>query len=659
MNIKITHSWLMEHLQTDATPTELQKYLSLCGPSIERIEHVGDEIVYDIEITTNRVDTASVIGTAREAQAILPMFKKKAELKSLEMSGNNVPNYETIPLTIVDKENVCRRVLGVVLEVPDGIQQSPKYVVDRLTACGVRSLNNLVDITNYVMLEVGHPTHVFDYDRISSHTLILRHAKKDEKIITLDEKEYSLDESDIVIDDGTGRVIDLPGIMGTANSVVTSNTKRILFFIESNDPVSIRRTSMRYGIRTMASTINEKNPDPELAMTALLRGIYLYESIAKATQLSQIIDIYPNKPTKSVIHTSTSFIHKRVGVEIPLDTIVSILHNLSFTVEVQNNTELSITVPTHRLSDITIQEDIVEEVARVYGYLAIPTQLQPPKFVAQPHDTESLFTYQYKAKMFLKHIGFHEVMNYSAVSRELLTQFEENPDEYLHITNSISEDIKYLRQSLIPTLVKNVSQNSGFRDTIRLFELAKVYIPKKSGLPHERFILSIVSTKSFDDLKSAMCGLLTELNIPYILENASQHPYILKTVMGKVVSKENTIGIYGQVKVVYAARLGITKPVYVAELEFEPIMISARQMPVYKPFSQYAVITQDITVQKNQPYSQMVKKIVNVSSLLFDCSVKDQYKDTITLRLQFTNIKQNISNAEVKQEMEKIKSVLQ
>lgn len=659
MNIKITHSWLLDHLDTDAEPKEIQKYLSLCGPSIERIEQIGDETVYDIEITTNRIDTASVYGIAREAKAILPMFKKKAILKKLQLADDIKPQGQIVPITIQDNNSVCRRVLGVVLEIPQGIQKSPQFIIDRLSACGIRSLNNLVDITNYVMLEVGHPTHVFDYDRISSHTLIIRKAHKGEKIVTLDEKEYSLDDSDIIIDDGTGRVIDLPGIMGTANSVVTSDTKRILFFIESNDPVSIRRTSMRYGIRTMASTINEKNPDSELAMTALQRGIALYETIAGAKRISEIIDIYPTKPKQVVITTSPSFISRRIGIEIPVNTIVSILQNLSFEVQVTNNKELTILVPTHRITDVTIPEDIVEEVARVHGYFAIPTKLQPPQYVAQPHNTEALFTYQYIAKLFLKHSGYHEVMNYSGVSLELLTKFGDNKDNFLFITNSISEEIKYLRQSLIPSLVRNVVQNIGFHKDIRLFELAKVYVPTKENLPKERFILSLVSTVSLDDLKLAMCGLMQELNITYELIPSQQSAYLLSTAAGNIMSGGNKIGVYGQVKNLYTANLDLTAPVYVAELEFEPIMLSARQMPVYKPYSQYAVITQDITVQKNQPYSLMAKKISQVSPILAHCSVKDQYRNSITLRLQFTDTKRNISIEEVKKEIEKIKSVLQ
>jgi phenylalanyl-tRNA synthetase beta chain len=654
MNIKITHSWLLEYLDTDATPQEIQKYLSLCGPSIERIEESNGETVYDIEITTNRIDTASVAGIAREAAAILPLFKKKAVLKDKTPKEQSFTG-NSVEISITDPDGVCRRVLGVVLDVPNGAKTSPESISNKLLACGVRSLNNLVDITNYVMIETGHPTHVFDYDRIPSHKLILRHAKKGEKIVTLDEKEYALDETDIVIDDGTGRVIDLPGIMGTANSVVTPETKRILFFIESNDPVSIRRTSMRYGIRTMASTINEKNPDAELARTALLRGIELYQTVANATCISTIIDIYPHPAQKKIIKTSKSFIDAKVGVEIPLTTITSILKNLAFEVTSDSNGELTIEVPTNRAADVSIPEDIVEEVARVYGYYAIPTVLQQPAYVKQPVEAESLFTYQYAAKTYLKHKGFAEVMNYSATSLELLNQFGLEASEYIYITNSISEEIKYLRQSLIPSLVKNIQQNRGFTSSSRLFELAKIYIPQTGKLPHEEFMLTLATDQSFDHLKSVMRGLFDDMNIEMSLDQGGNNRYLLSSVQGTVKGSANLFGTFGQLKPEFGRALGIETPIYCAEFSFEELIKHAHQMPVYRAFSPFAHIALDLTLTKKAPYAEMEKKAFASSRFLKSVTYKGIYKDSITLGFVFTDGTRNLTEDQAKAELEKIK----
>lgn len=656
MNIKITHKWLLEYLDTDATPLEIQKFLSLCGPSVERIEEVGEETVYDIEITTNRIDTASVQGIAYEAAAILPQFGKKAVLKKKNLLLPEPPS-TVVPIDIVDTDGVCKRILGIVMEVTK-VSASPEYISKRLSAVGMRSLNNIVDVTNYVMTEIGHPTHVFDYDRIQTHKLILRYAKKGEEIITLDEKKYLLDSSDIVIDDGTGRIIDLPGIMGTANSVVTNDTKRILFFIESNDPISIRRTSMRYGIRTMASTINEKNPDPELGLTALLRGIQLFQEVSDAKPVSHIIDIYPKKAKPLQIRTSKDFIDMKVGSKIPFVTIKSILSHLGFEVKTSDENNMDITVPTFRINDVTIAEDIVEEVARVYGYFAIPSVLQPPAYVAQPKETELLFQYQHIIKTYLKHRGYTEVMNYSGISLELLTQFEGDANNYLHITNSISEDIKYLRRSLIPSLVKNVKQNEGFTQNLKIFELAKTYIPTNT-LPDEENKLTICTTISLDELKAILIGLMRELNITFSFKKDDENIYLLPTVAGSLEQDSINFGTFGQVKPKYCRNLGYERSVFVAELSFEKLMFAARLMPDYKSFSQFAHITHDVTIKKTLPFSEIKKLGFSASTKLISLIPISSYKDTITVRLEFTDYARNITEVEVKKEVEKIQAALQ
>lgn len=652
MNIKITHSWLLDYLDTDASPEEIQKYLSLCGPSVERIEEVNGEIVYDIEITSNRIDTASVLGIAREAAAILPQFGKRAVLKKKILAIPELPE-KSLPIEIIDERGVCRRVLGIVMEV-SGITESPSYISTRLLATDTRSLNNIVDITNYVMTEIGHPTHVFDYDRIATHKLILRYAQKNEEIITLDEKKYALDEKDIVIDDGTGRVIDLPGIMGTSNSVVTKDTKRILFFIESNDPVSIRRTSMRYGIRTMASTINEKNPDPELAYTAFLRGIELFKEIGNARIVSPLIDIYPVKQKKGTVITSKNFINSKVGVHIPLKTIVSILTNLDFVVVAKDDI-LTITVPTHRVADVSIPEDIVEEVARVYGYFAIPSVLQPPTYVVQPKMTENLFHYQYEVKSFLKHKGYTEVMNYSACSKSLLDSFAQKDSDYLYITNSISEDIKYLRQSLIPSLVKNIKQNEGFADLMYFFEIAKTYIPKTRCLPQEEFMLTLSTNASLEDIKKIVLSLLDDLNISAEIEQKGNSPFFHQKIQGTIIGEEKVFGICGQVSPEYSRNLGIDKPIYAAELYFERLMMAARKMPIYKPFSQYASINLDLSVKKRKSYADMKRIAFACAPHLISFSIKDSYKESVTLHFSFSDSKRNLTEKEAQEELESIK----
>jgi len=406
----------------------------------------------------------------------------------------------------------------------------------------------------------------------------------------------------------------------------------------------------------MASTINEKNPDSELAYKALLRGIQLFLEVADAVVVSPIIDIYPKKQKSICIKTTKSFIDRKIGVEIPMATIVSILTNLDFTV-VTKGDELIITVPSHRVSDVTIPEDIVEEVARVYGYFAIPSILQPPAYVSQPKDTELAFQYQYIVKSYLKHKGYTEVMNYSAVSIELLNQFEQKEKSFLQITNSISEDIKYLRISLIPSLVKNVKQNEGFVKEMKLFEIAKTYIPTKS-LPIEENRLTIATTNSFDELKAILIGLMKELNISYELKQNSDNQLLLQSIAGEVMIGTKSIGSFGQVKPGYCRNGGLDRNVYVADISFMDLISAARIMPDYKSFSQYAHITRDLTIPKKTEFSEIKAIAFKTSGTLLSLSLIGSYKNTITIRLEFTDHSKNIIESEVKDEVEKIKKAL-
>lgn len=271
MDIKILDSHLREYLDTKAKPADIARCLSLSSASIERVEELGKDYVYSVEITTNRPDMVSVYGLAREAAAVLPHFGFDAKLIPLKLPKVVCETKDKQTVKVVNDDTLVRRVMGVVMDVAKG--ESPDYIKERLEAAGIRSLNSLIDVTNYVMLEIGHPTHVFDYDRLTTKKLIIRPSKKGEKVVTLDKKEHILQGGDIVADNGEGEIVDLLGVMGTANSVVTDSTKRILFFLDNNDPWKIRKTSMGLAIRTEAAALNEKGIDPELAATALSRGV--------------------------------------------------------------------------------------------------------------------------------------------------------------------------------------------------------------------------------------------------------------------------------------------------------------------------------------------------------------------------------------------------
>lgn len=345
MNILIPDKWLREYITTNATPQEFAKAMSLTSVSIERMHEVEGDIVYDIEITTNRPELMSVRGMAQEASAVLPEagFTATFHPKQHDTPSKTVTKNDY--LTITNDPKLVKRILAVVMDVT--LKPSPKVIQDRLKQTDIRTLNNLVDVTNYIMREVGHPVHVFDYDRLGS-TVVIRESKKDESITTLDGKTYKTLGGDIVADNGTGEIVDLLGVMGTENSAVTANTKRVVLFLDNNDKHRIRKTSMGLGIRTEAAVINEKGIDPELMMPTFLRGVELLKEIADAKIVGEIIDIYPEKAKEKKVSVSFEKINSVIGIEIPQTTAVSILKNLGFGVT-HTDKELTAIVPTEGL----------------------------------------------------------------------------------------------------------------------------------------------------------------------------------------------------------------------------------------------------------------------------------------------------------------------
>jgi len=653
MNIKVLHSWLLEYLDTKATPPQIQQYISLCGPSVESVEKIQNDWLYDIEITSNRIDTVSVVGIAREISTILNRFEIPALFKKPILLEPSSPN-NILPFTIKDNGKLTKRLMAIVMDNIT-VSKSPDFITKRLEVAGIRSLSNIVDITNYVMLEIGHPTHVFDYDRIKTNTFILRHANKGEKITTLDKKTHDLYETDIIIDDGTGRIIDFPGIMGTANSVVTDKTKRIVFFIESNNPQAIRRSSMKHGIRTMAASINEKNPHPALVQDALFRGIELYQTYAKAEIASPVYDLYPNPLTSKKISIDIPFIHKKIGVPMDKKQIISILTDLQFEVKTKQD-NLEITIPTFRYFDMYEKEDIIEEIARIYGYHNIPGQLPPLAYIQQPKDIEQIFNYQNVIKTYLKHQTWYETMNYSAYSKLLLSAFDLKETDHLHITNTISEDIKYLRVSIIPSLLKNIKENGGFSTDLKLFEIAKTYKPQKASLPEERFKLSLVTKGSFLSLKGLIEALLKELHVEKYSFTLSSHPFFSSTVQAHLLIENVVVGVLGKVKNSIMEHMQLTDSVFAAEFDFEKLIEKARLMPIYKPYNPYAAIQLDLTTPLNQSYAKIVQIAKESAPHLTQITLKDTYKDNVTLHLIFSSPNRNYTEKEALIELEKIKN---
>lgn len=659
MNIKITHNWLLDYLDTDATPYEIQKYLSLSGPSIERVDKTPEgDYVYDIEITSNRIDTASVFGIALEAQAILPLFGKRARLKFNPLEKYSFATLagkgeEELKVEIRDPA-LCSRFSAIMLDNLE-VKESPDFIRERLKAIDIKVINNVVDISNYLMVSFGQPTHVFDFDKIGKQTMIMRESRKGEEIVTLDGKKVTLPGGDIVIEDGNGDLIDLCGIMGGLNSSFTRDTKRVLLFVQTYNKQKIRRTSMLTGQRTIAATYFEKGLDEERVEATLAYGAELIGTYASGRIASPVVDIYGKKYTPKHIVFTLEDINRKIGVEIAREKVEHIITALGFSFSEKNGT-YDVLVPSFRQYDVEILEDIVEEVARIYGYHNLPNNLSPAVYVKQPPEMERLFVYQSKIKTYLKHLGMHEVLNYSMISKEMIEAMGLKPESHLYLSNVLSEEIKYLRTTLIPSLLKNVKTNEGKREELRLFEVAKTYTPREGDLPVEKYQVALVSTASFADLKGIAEGLLHELHIEKYAFRASDSPWYAQNAQAQLFIGETAVGTLGQVKATTLDRFGIKSNVFAAEFGFESLVAWARTISSYKPPHPYAIIKLDKTYETApaNTYADIREKAFKASPLLKDMEVVDIFKNRITVRYYFASPDRNITEEEAKAELTKM-----
>ncbi|MCL4364162.1 phenylalanine--tRNA ligase subunit beta [Patescibacteria group bacterium] len=623
MNIKITHNWLLDYLDTDATPDQIRECLSLCGPSIESVTKVGDDWVYDIEVISNRIDYASVFGIAQEAVAILPMFGKKAKLKSnplRDLKFDKIKQGKGFDLKVdILNPNLVSRFTALIYDKIE-IKDSPGFIKDRLSKVGIKVINNVVDISNYLMITYGQPIHMFDYDKIVDHHMIVRESKKGEKLVTLDEKEITLPGGDVVIEDGSGKLIDLCGIMGGLNSAINPKTKRVVLFVQTYNKSKIRKTTMSTGQRTIAATFFEKGLDEERVEATTVTASELIEKYCSGIIVSKIQDIYPKKYQGKVIEISQQKFDSLIGISIDPKKIIMILTNLGFSVD-KKGKNYFVSVPSSRKYDVTIPEDLIEEVARIYGYHNIPSRLQPPAYVEQPKEMEDLFVFQNKIKTFLKHLGLNEVINYSMISKTMIEDSGLKAEDHLRLSNSISEDIEYLRISLLPSLYRNVKENSGKKDVLKLFEIGKVYLPRKNYLPQEIYKLGIAVNTDYYDLKGIVEGVYKELNIR-------------QDVLEAIEEKNG---------------------VFMVEVDLKKLIDNYRQVPQYKPLTPYAVVKLDKTfeVGERQIY-KVIKEKAFRSNFLQKIEVVSLFENKLTLRFYYSSHLRNLTEEEAKSELEKL-----
>lgn len=637
MDIKVPNSWLKKLLDTKATPAEIAKYLSLCGPSIERTKKTSDgDYIYNVEVTTNRVDSASVLGIAREAAAILPRFGIKATLKNTVDSPRlTVHKFDKQVkyLNVTVDPKLCPR-FTTVLITNVTVKESPQAIKSLLEKVNVRPINNIVDVSNFIMHELGQPVHTFDYDKMSGANpdsigvkMLLRESKKGELVKTLDGKEFKLDRGDIVIEDGSGKLIDLCGIMGGENSAIDTSTKNVLLFVQNYDKHKIRKTSMLLGQRTEAAVLFEKGLDSEMVKPAILRAIAMIEKLSDGKAEKEILDIYPKPYRVKFVTTTKEEIDKIIGINIPTKEMTSYLTNLGFGVKWIKN-KLEVKVPSHRADDINIKEDIAEEVARIYGYHNLPCILMSGALPAPKVNPE--FKIEKIIKNILVSLGAIEIYNLSLTDKG-----------DIRLKNPLGNDTAYLRNNLKDSLIDNIKNNLQEKGYLHFFEVSNVYLPTQANLPQEQLTLAgIIKSGEYRNNKGIVENLLEELNIEYITKLEDGRGYLPNQRL-EVYSGKEKVGEYGNLENGY----------YYYEFIINKLINAKKIVKKYKEVSKYPPQVEDLTltIPSKTFVGDIISLITSHQPLITNIELTDIYDTNYTFNIQYQSEDHTLTDREVEE----------
>lgn len=565
------------------------------GESVTDLLEIND-VIFDINVTANRPDCQSIIGIAREVSAVLNKPFKMPDL-SFKVD-KNVSTLNTISVKDCAYDLCPRYISRYIKDIK--IEESPLWMKRRLFAMGIRSINNIVDITNFVLTEIGQPMHAFDLTDLSGSQIIIRRANDGEKIVTLDEKEFELNSENLVICDSE-KPVALAGVMGGINSGIKDTTKNVVFECATFKRDSIRKTSRQLGQRSDSSSRYEKGVDLYSVETGMKRALSLIDKLGCGTISCDQYDLFENQPTEKVIATTVSKVNAVLGIDVPAEEIKNILLRLNFRVQL-NGDDLVVTCPLYR-EDMESYPDIAEEVIREYGYSNIkPTLLKTSEITAG-----GLTEKQQKVnavKELLTGFGFNEMISYSFVSEKEFDLYGLDKTKTIKILNPISEDMAVMRTSLIPSVVRAVSYNLNRKNNQgRLFELAKTYTPKTlplNELPVETDKLAFATFGAEEDFFTLKGVVESLLNLTCfgcdVRYSVSNKKYLHPTRSADIVLDGKVYGSFGQLAPVLSEELGIDKEVYVCEIDYAELTEKFNDKVMFTPISKFPTVERDLAV---------------------------------------------------------------
>jgi phenylalanyl-tRNA synthetase beta chain len=587
--MKVLRSWLDDYIETGLPTDKIAEILSDLGLACEGIEHFGDDAVIDLEITSNRGDCLGYLGIARELAAATG---KELKLPAVELNESDKDVTEFASVEIAEPDLCCRYTARVIEGVKVG--PSPDWLKNRLEAIGLRSVNNVVDATNYAMMETGQPPHAFDYEKITEGKIIVRKAVAGKRIVSIDGSQCELAPDMLIIADPNGPVA-IAGVMGGLDTEVSETTRTILLEDAYFKPVSVRMTSRKLGLPSESAFRFEHIVDIEMVDWASKRTAQLITQAAGGKVAKGVIDVYPKKPEQKQVTLRLSRLNKLLGIEIPSEEVVKILSRLSFQPR-QKDDLINCTVPSWR-SDVYREADLIEEVARVYGYNRIPTE-QKISIEVVPVDsrqklTESVGTY-------LNGCGFYETITVGFVDNSVAELFvEQDSKEHLAVNDVSRKSANLLRRMLLPSLLGVLKTNLNAKNIpCRIFEIADTFVPtpKRDDLPIEKTKLAIACDSNMPVLRGVIEGLIKSLdrNAQIVFTPAD---FLWAQTGAQIVVNGSAVGAAGIVseKVKDKFDFKDLSPC-AAELDFEQLSALQAGPVKVKPIPKFPAIERDLSI---------------------------------------------------------------
>jgi phenylalanyl-tRNA synthetase beta chain len=607
--MNISYNWLKDLVEIDLSPQETAEKLTSVGLAVEGIHPHSDDFVFDVDLTSNRGDALSHLGTARELAAkIQSKVHSPKSIVETEATDN-------LNLVTIQDSDLCHRFTARIVKNVK-IAQSPEWLVQRLEAVGQRSVNNVADITNYVMLELGNPMHAFDFNKLAGNRIIVRRAEAGETMRTLDGVGRRFDREMLLICDAE-KPVAVGGVMGGEFSGISEETTDVLLEVAYFKRENIRRTSRALGLGTEAAYRFERGVDVENLIRASNRATQLICEIAGG-EAGEFVDVYPNPTPLVEIPFRASRVTELTGLEVEPEKLLQILTALGFKMrENQEAESITFIAPTWR-HDVSIEEDLVEEIARHVGFDKLAEEL-PPAFGAGEYQPTEL---QKKSlRQTLVDSGFNEAISYSFINSESDDKFELLPDlvdefatdKFVSLRDSIIEGAIRMRPTLLPGLLDAIRTNLNFGErNVRLFEIGKIFAGRGGigELPTEKEAFAVVLTGGeiqagkaepareldFYDAKGAIEAAVSAMHLPQLQFRAAKAKHLRDGQAAEILFENESIGKIGRLADAVAQEYKFRQPVFVAELDLQKLLKSTPEPILYQPLSRFPAMSRDVSL---------------------------------------------------------------